>query len=244
MTTRLYLLDPKAYATDAALLRIGRDDRGEFAVFDRTVFHPQGGGQPSDVGRVVVGDASFAVTRAVADGDEVRHYGDLQPLGSLVGIDCRLEIEPASRTTNAVNHTAGHLVGTLGERTLPGARASKGYHFPDGPYVEFDGVREPLDARSAETRLAEELAAALGARLLVEARDWRADEIERAGGWLPPHLEGRDSVRAVRIAGLAPVPCGGTHVASLDEIACVEVVKVQRKGGALRIRYRAEPSKR
>ena len=33
---------------ETTILEIGQDENGSYVIFDKTIFHPQGGGQPSD----------------------------------------------------------------------------------------------------------------------------------------------------------------------------------------------------
>ena len=54
-TDALYLGDTSMLETTATVLGLEEGEKGWTAVLDATVFHPQGGGQPSDVG--TLGDA-------------------------------------------------------------------------------------------------------------------------------------------------------------------------------------------
>jgi alanyl-tRNA synthetase len=54
-TEKLYLADTYAFSTDAKVIRVLEDgDTTLGVVLDRTVFHPQGGGQPSDTGECCI----------------------------------------------------------------------------------------------------------------------------------------------------------------------------------------------
>jgi misacylated tRNA(Ala) deacylase len=50
MTEKLYLKDSYLKEFDAKILSVSG---GKFFVFDKTAFYPQGGGQPSDSGKIV-----------------------------------------------------------------------------------------------------------------------------------------------------------------------------------------------
>lgn len=48
-------LPPSIEHPEATLLGIVRDEKqGTAIILDRTIFHPQGGGQPSDQGKLIV----------------------------------------------------------------------------------------------------------------------------------------------------------------------------------------------
>ena len=48
-----YLHEPHRYSGTAAIQEIRTDEKGRTAlVLDRTIFYPQGGGQPCDLGEI------------------------------------------------------------------------------------------------------------------------------------------------------------------------------------------------
>jgi alanyl-tRNA synthetase len=109
-------------------------------VLDGTVFHPQGGGQPCDVGSMVSSDGLIEFTVSMVKEDRttglIEHSGSFT-VGSVNDIDLsktlmNLIVDPARRVENTRNHSAGHLLDVvmtnLGFKLTP----SKGYHFPDG----------------------------------------------------------------------------------------------------------------
>jgi len=55
-----------------------------------------------------------------------------------IGDNVRIEINAEWRKLNARNHTSGHLIDQVMRVLEPTWGAGKGYHFPDGPYVEYN----------------------------------------------------------------------------------------------------------
>lgn len=53
-----------------------------------------------------------------------------------------MSIDPAVRLLNARLHSAGHLIDVAVSILHYPWKASKGYHFPDSPYVEYVGICE------------------------------------------------------------------------------------------------------
>lgn len=49
MTEKLYLKDTYLFNTEAKVYGVSKEESGVAVVLDRSIFHPQGGGQPSDV---------------------------------------------------------------------------------------------------------------------------------------------------------------------------------------------------
>ena len=47
-----YLDNTYLYQSTAKVVRVGEAEKGKYFVLDKTIFYPQGGGQPSDTGYV------------------------------------------------------------------------------------------------------------------------------------------------------------------------------------------------
>ncbi|WP_241018556.1 alanyl-tRNA editing protein [Paraburkholderia sp. Tr-20389] len=118
------------------VLSCTRTDDGQYeVVLAATLFHPQGGGQPSDPG--TIGDAN--VLRVSQVDDQVVHMCDREvPVG-----DARIEVSSAARSLHARLHSAGHLIGFCGEQF--GWRAVKGHHWPGEARVVFEPDGDPRE---------------------------------------------------------------------------------------------------
>lgn len=128
-------------------------------------------------------------------------------------------------------------------------KPGKGYHFVEGPYVEYIGVvpdkeREPLIAELNKHC----------ADLIKEAKDakWSVfrkmcsfeeanEELKAAGGCPPYCLAGVD----VRVLKMVPedfgCPCGGTHVHGISEIGQIVVMKMKKKKQNTQVTYKVIP---
>ena len=106
-------------------------------ILNQTVFYPQGGGQPYDNGIIKNENAIFNVNEVRFIEGQVHHIGTYSKETFKIGdtVDCLVEKE--RRQLNTRLHSAGHLIDMglkeLGRSWKPG----KGYHFPNGPYVEY-----------------------------------------------------------------------------------------------------------
>ena len=49
-TERVYYTNTCLDKLETKILEIGQDENGSYVMFDKTIFHPQGGGQPADEG--------------------------------------------------------------------------------------------------------------------------------------------------------------------------------------------------
>lgn len=136
MTERLYYASDMLECT-ALVLRCDQQADGRYAiVLDKTVFHPQGGGQPADKGWI----AGIPVESVLQHGDDVVHIL-AQPLSAN---EVRLQVDAVCRALHARLHSAGHVIGYAGEQY--GWRPVKAHHWPGEGRITFaagENAREP-----------------------------------------------------------------------------------------------------
>ena len=237
MSTELvYLEEQQLLEFDAEIEALGRDERGAYLVLNRTVMYPQGGGQPSDQGKIQTDGDEFSVRFVGFVEDLVRHYGSFDDAPLEVGAPVHMTVDRQRRRVNAQAHTAGHLVGNLVEDVKAELVAIKGYHFPDGPYIEFHGVK-PSDAEDVLAEANRRISAAIAADLPVEASIYDHQSLVKLCPHVPQNLPADKPLRAVRIGDYPPVPCGGTHLSSLSNLASVVATKIKSRKGNSKVSY-------
>ncbi len=230
MTERLYSTDQYARATDATVVDVDPDDGR--VLLDRTVFYPGGGGQPHDLGELVLGDDRLAVVRVAADDRGVWHWleGGLPPTGTQL----RGEVDWERRYRLMRTHTAMHaLCGVVWGRfqsPVTGGNMEPGVGRLDFELPDWDPeAKAPL-----EEELNAQLAAAREVHIAFLPRE-EADQdpslIRTKVSLLPPTLR---EVRVVDIVGLDRQADGGTHVASTGEVGRVRIAKIESKGKGFR----------
>jgi alanyl-tRNA synthetase len=141
--------DAKAHAkpaptTEAAVPKAANTEPRFQLVLDATIFHPQGGGQPSDVGVIALAEtdgksaASFVVESVSKDEKGViTHTGYFSPAASVApsewksGARVSLKVDAVTRQNHARLHSAGHLIdiGRLLISFLVDCCAVQGVHF-------------------------------------------------------------------------------------------------------------------
>lgn len=243
--------------------QVGTD--ADFVIVTKeTIFHPQGGGQPSDEGTMV---ALSLGTEGAANGPEFRvravrmdalHAGQVLHLGSYAAADLpdnsgmhagdtiEMAVDEDKRLLYSRLHTAGHVLGSavrsLLEHEVPGFDELKASHFPDRAGCEFQGNiegkwKEPIQGRVDEY---------LARKMPVEIDFWTEQDFKNAGleklipdkKLLPP---GEDRFRVVKIVGAEVYPCGGTHVDTTDLCGATTVKKISRSKGTSRVSYTVAP---
>ncbi|MBP2314523.1 alanyl-tRNA editing protein [Azospirillum soli] len=217
--------DPYAKSCTATVSSV--DERG--IRLDRTVFYPNGGGQPGDTGvlRFAGGEVRIADT-VKGDGgpDDVIHVPEMGAVLPAPGTAVEAEIDWDRRHRHMRMHTALHLVCAV----LPGASITGAQVGAERSRVDFNVPAESLDKQA----IADAINRLIAADTPVSPR-WITDEeldaqpdLVRTLTVKPPRGYGR--VRLVNIEGVDVQPCGGTHVARLGEIGMLEVMKIENKG--------------
>lgn len=220
---------------------------------EATIFHPQGGGQPSDVGEIVSSStgAKFAVSTARMDaiyGGQVLHLGRFAGTDNVfkVGDTVEQSIDVEKRILYSKYHTAGHVLGAavrhLLEHDIEGFDELKASHFPDSAACEFQGL---IDGKW-KPAIQEKLDAYVAAAMPVEIDFWDEEDFKKNGlQRLIPNGDGvklaeGEKYRVVKIIGAEVYPCGGTHVDTTDLCGKVGVKKISRSKGNSRVSYNVD----
>ncbi len=230
MTERIWSTDQYARTMDATVVDVDPDDGR--VLLDRTVFYPGGGGQPHDVGDLVIGDDRLVVVRVADDARGVWHWieGGLPSTGTAL----RGEIDWQRRHRLMRTHTAMHaLCGVVWQRhasPVTGGNMEPGVGRLDFELPDWD----PDDRDVLEEELNRQIAAARPVEITFLPRD-EADRdpslIRTKVSLLPASLR---EVRVVDIVGLDRQADGGTHVRDTAEVGRVRIAKVESKGKGFR----------
>ena len=195
---------------------------------DRTVFYPQGGGQPGDRGTLTLADGQVLTIVDTRKGEAP---------GSVIHLlaEPTTALAPGAHVTAAVDwdyryrlmrmHTCMHLLCAVVPGSVTGGQISDGK-----ARLDFDVPGDSLD----KDEIAQKLNALIAAGHAVETR-WITDEelaaqpeLIRTMSVKPPTGAGR--VRLLDIVGIDLQPCGGTHIRNTAEIGPVVVTKIENKG--------------
>ncbi|KAK1144043.1 hypothetical protein N8T08_005953 [Aspergillus melleus] len=229
-------------------------DEDHVVVTEQTIFHPQGGGQPSDVGEMVnSAGVTFIVASvrmdAVNDG-QVLHFGRFNNHSSSSspptptfseGETVQQAIDVEKRILYSRFHTAGHVLGAavrhLLEKEVENFDELKASHFPDSASCEFQGLVEGKWKEPIQKKLDEYVAAKMPVEIeWWDEEDFRARGLERL---IPDRslVPAGEKSRVVNIVGAEAYPCGGTHVETTDLCGPTTVKKILRSKGASRVSY-------
>ena len=201
---------------------------GNAVTLDRTAFYPGGGGQPNDVGTLMVGDLALAVTKVRKIGDVVWHELAGEP--PAVGASVRGVLDWERRHKLMRTHTAMHILCGVIWRDY-GASVTGGNMEPLRGRMdfEFESMKQEF-VREIQAKINAEVAAAreIRVRILPREEAFQIPDLIRTKINLLP--EGITEVRTVEIVGLDLQADGGTHVANTREIGTLTIVDYKSKG--------------
>ena len=227
MTATMLLFRDDAYASSCQAKVLGVTPEGG-VILDRTIFYAQGGGQPGDVGAMVLASGEripVANTVYAADRSQVAHLVGARAADLREGEPVTLELDWERRFKRMRVHTALHLLSVVLPYPVTGGSIGDG----DGR-LDFDIPDAGLDKGEITDRLN-----TLIRRDAPVTERWITDEELDANPGLvktmsvkPPRGSGR--VRLVEMEGIDLQPCGGTHVRRTGEIGAVTVTDIEKKG--------------
>lgn len=237
-TIKIYENDTYIKEYDSIIYDIQQIDGKMALVFEETIFYPQGGGQPSDTGIIVINGTNYTVSFVSKSGEQILHFLEEESIpNDLGGKVVTQKIDFDKRITNAKYHSAGHLITNILESWNDSMLPSKGHHFPSQAYIEMDNAKEIETGGLIDTlnsNLLEEIKK--NDRIQISLADFKTIKSERPE--LAKIIPKSEIIRTTKIGNHHFLPCGGTHVKNIGELENVTVTKIKRKKNKLKVSYR------
>jgi alanyl-tRNA synthetase len=220
--------------------RAGKGDRVQ-ALFDRTPFYAESGGQAGDQGEVDWPGGRARVRDVQKQAGDL-HVHDLEILeGELgPGARARLAVDAERRAATRANHSATHLLHAA-LRNVLGPHVTQKGQMVDGERIRFDFSHgQPLTPDEID-RIEAEVNAVVRQNLPAETRLMAPQEAIEKGAMALFGEKYGESVRVLTLgralAGEGDYSielCGGTHVARTGDIALFKVVSEQGVAAGVR----------
>ncbi len=227
MTKKLYWEQPYSQDFTAKIV----SSYGTRAELDQTLFYPRGGGVSCDTG-VIDGTKVKETTK---DGDEILHILE-SSAGFTVGQTVTGRIDWDRRHRLMRMHTAGHLLSALfysGAKCLiTGNQIDVEKSRMDFSLEVFDRTQIEGFVKEANRLIAND--APVKSYFLERSEALKFPEMVKLAEAAPP-VEAQ--LRVVEIAGIDRQADGGLHVAHLNEIGRIELLKLENKGKTNRRLY-------
>lgn len=207
MTRKLYW-ESDVTESEVEVLHCEQLATGGYSVrLNATPFHPQGGGQPADVGWI----GNVEVFQVEFSNGEIIHYARQEVA---LGVTTA-KVNASRRDRHSRLHSAGHLIGHALEPL--DWKPVKAHHWPGESRVVFkpDGGTQVVDVATVQSRCDDLITSNLPCTALVDENQFRQ----------------------VRFGHLPPYGCGGTHVKGTADLKGLQILSAHVKKGQLIVQY-------
>lgn len=225
-TEAIYYSNPYQKELECSVLAIESKGNLLNVILDKTVFYPQGGGQPSDHG--MIGKAK--VKHVLMSKGQIIHQvkGDLN-----VGDKVKAFLDWERRYKYMKIHTAGHLIHdafmTMVEDLVP-IKADHG----DNAYLEYQGELK-VNLKSQLERLVDQY---ISDDLPVTTKQTTYEDLVKDCPFVPQNLPKDKPLRVIKINNFPTMPDGGVHVKSTQEIGSVVIESISSFDNKTVVKYR------
>lgn len=221
MTEKLYYQDAYATKFTATVLECTENKKNYSVVLNRTLFYPEGGGQPADIGTL----SGARVLDVHEKNDIITHTTD-KPLE--IGAEVTGEIDWERRFDLMQNHSGEHI--------LSGVICAKYGCDNVGFHMGKEMITIDLNTKIPEEDLAgleEKANEAIWRNVPVGVRYPDKAELDALEYRSKKELEG--AVRIVNVGEYDCCACCGTHVHFAGEIGQIKIISAQNYKGGTRL---------
>lgn len=238
MTDLIYLTD--GYQKELKTKIVSLMHKGTIweIVLEKTIFYPEGGGQPADKGQIIGKNSVAHVKHVRLSNNVIVHECSLE--GNLhEGENVNCEIDWAYRYHNMRVHSAGHIVHEATMTVLPYLTPLKGQHH-EPAFIEYKGSLTPEKKYLIEQKANE----IVQKNLPLITEFVTLDELVQRSSFVPAHLPRNKPLRILEIQGYKPIPDGGTQVQATGEVGEITITKLENNDETVRVYYDIEDKKR
>ena len=228
-TVKLYYAQPGLLEVEATVTAVGGDSLAAVLELDQTLFYPEGGGQPCDLGSI--GGVAVA---SVSEKDGHVLHTLAGTFDGCVGDHARLKLDGGRRLDYSQAHSGQHLLSATALRII-GAPTVSAHFGKERCAIDLDIASIP-DEDMAEIEDAVERAIAEDHLIRVHLcppEDPKAFPLRKR----PP--VGEDQLRIVEIDGIDFTPCCGTHLSSTGKIRLFRILGSEKYKGMTRLYFLA-----
>ena len=191
---------------------------------DNTAFYARSGGQPGDIGQIIVENQNIEVEDTIKkDNKIINIINKIENLDK--GIEIIGKINWEKRYKHMKMHSALHLMCAVIPLGVTGGQI--GY---EKSRLDFNDPEKEINKEEIEEKINslvkddyEITSEIIDSKILDEQ-----PELVRTMSVKPPQIDGK--IRLIKIGNVDLQPCGGTHVKSTAEIGSIKIGKIENKG--------------
>ena len=223
MTEKIFYDNAAVHSLTAEVVATGQDEKGHYAVLDRSCFYPEGGGQPADTG--LIGDIEVWDVQTIEG--EIRHYTRSMPTSGKF----TAAIDQERRFDHMQQHTGQHLLSAVFDDEL--GMATTSFHLgADTVTIDLNAAAIQTEQLKAVEQRVNEL---IRLQLRVETEWVTKEQAEGMQLRKQPAVEG--DIRLVKIADIDINPCGGTHLKNTGELGLIKILRTEKSKSATRVYF-------
>ncbi len=248
-TKRLFKENTYLCENDAVILEKTTYEGHTAVIFDQSVFFPEGGGQPWDLGTVIPKDDKGRIGKAIPILKVIENDGEILSVLDTTetlepGTRCHLVLDWARRFDNMQRHTGEHIFTGIFDREFGGT--NRGFHMGDD-YMTID---ISLEDRAKVSELTWDM---------VKKAELLSNEvIYQDLPMLVRHFDSFDEAQSepmrkpltihedITLVGIGTrendwgcVACCGTHLKSTAQVGLIKAFKLESNKGMYRIYFEA-----
>ena len=193
-------------------------------ILDKTIFYPEGGGQPGDIGKILYNGKNIEIIGTRYQNKKIVHLiekNNFLKINDKIDINLDWDI----RYSHMKVHTCLHLLCSIIPAPVTGGSIGDARG-----RLDFD-----IDIKPDKELILKQLNDLLNQDHLISINEITDDELDqnpeliRTMSVKPPRGSGK--IRMISIGdGIDYQPCGGTHVNKTSEIGIVTSIKIENKG--------------
>ena len=218
------LFEENAYSKEIDTKIKSIDIKNDIVELENTVFYGKSGGQPGDIGQIIIEGQKIEVHNTLKDNNSILNI--LQSVRGLsIGQKVTAKINWQRRYKYMRMHSALHLMCAAIPLGVTGGQI--GY---EKSRLDFDDPDKQINKEELEMTMNNLLNK--DNKITYEYIDSKILDnkpgLVRTMSVKPPKINGK--LRFVKIGTIDFQPCGGTHVKSTNEIGLIRVSKIENKG--------------
>ena len=197
---------------------------------DRTIFYAESGGQPGDIGEILLNDRVLKVidTQKGSRPKEIQHIIEGEIDQDLIGKLCELRIDWERRKDHMRMHTSCHILCSLVDALITGASVGAAKS-----RIDFDIDPSLLNKEEMNQQIDE----IIKNNYPVFTKQISGEEfndnphLAKGAAVSPPVIDNKVQIVQIGEEKILDIQaCGGTHVRSTGEIIGLEIGKIENKG--------------
>lgn len=224
MTEKLFYNDPYLKECQAEIVDIINEGSKILVILDKTIFYPEGGGQPSDIGEI----NGVKVTYVFENGGTIYHEVEKAPEAK--SVSCKIDFD--RRFDHMQQHSGEHLLSGAILKLYGGN--NKGFHL-GVDYVTVDIDINEIDEQMIN-KIEEEVNQYIYLNESINTYVVSKDECEKFP--LRKQINVDEDIRVVEAKDMDCCACCGTHVFKTGEIGIVKIIKTEKYKGMTRIYFK------